>query len=400
MRIVITGAAGFVGRQLVPLLADAGAELLLVGREPARLSHAFPAHATCGYADIAERAAGFDLLLHLAVVNNDAERAFQEFHAVNVELALKTAESARQAGIRRFVNVSSVHALDERSRSPYAKTKREAAERLGAMAGIDVVTVYLPAVHGDRWGGRLRFLNSLPSPVSRVLFVLSSAIRPTVRIERLKTFVLDGGHGEAAATILSDGQERNLFYHAIRRMADLTFALATAILFWWGLALIWIMIRLQSPGPGIFAQERVGRDGRVFTCYKFRTMKLGTKQAATNQVSAAAVTRLGAFLRRTKLDELPQIWNIFRNEMSLIGPRPCLPAQVELVEARRRRGVLKLIPGISGLAQAHGIDMSEPERLAGWDAKYAALQSLSMDLRIVLATAIGRGGGDRVAKDG
>nr|WP_034329863.1 MULTISPECIES: lipid carrier--UDP-N-acetylgalactosaminyltransferase [unclassified Aminobacter] len=177
---------------------------------------------------------------------------------------------------------------------------------------------------------------------------------------------------------------------------DLAFALVVIVFFWWALLMIWLAVKLQSPGPGIFAQRRIGRNGAEFTCYKFRTMRLGTKQAATNEVSASAVTKLGHFLRRTKLDELPQVVNILRNEISLIGPRPCLPVQRDLIEERRKRGVLRLKPGISGLSQVNGIDMSEPVRLARHDARYAAMQSLRLDLKIALATVLGRGGGDRV----
>ncbi|KRC82774.1 lipid carrier--UDP-N-acetylgalactosaminyltransferase [Sphingomonas sp. Root241] len=180
---------------------------------------------------------------------------------------------------------------------------------------------------------------------------------------------------------------------------DLAFAVVVALFFWWLGLLIWIAVRLSSTGPGLFAQERVGRDGRTFVCYKFRTMKIGTAQLGTHEISTSAVTPLGAFLRRTKLDELPQIWNILRNEISLIGPRPCLPVQTALVAARQRRGVLALTPGITGLAQVNGIDMSDPELLAEWDARYCASQSLLLDLRIALATAAGGGHGDRVRQE-
>src|SRR5690606_18912829 len=113
-------------------------------------------------------------------------------------------------------------------------------------------------------------------------------------------------------------------------------------------------------------------------------------------VASQAVTRTGRFLRRTKLDELPQVWNILRNEMSLIGPRPCLPGQSELIEARQLQGGLAVKPVISVDAQLNGSDMSEPLVLADWDARYLALQSLALDLNIGIATLRGRGSGDKV----
>jgi len=169
-------------------------------------------------------------------------------------------------------------------------------------------------------------------------------------------------------------------------------------LMWWLLLIVWFSVKCGSPGPGIYAQERVGRYGKTFTCYKFRTMQQGTVQAGTHEVSQASVTGIGRFLRRTKLDELPQVWNILKNEISLIGPRPGLPVQKELYEARQAWGVFKVKPGISGLAQVNDIDMSNPEKLARWDARYIALQSLSLDIGIVLATVSGHGQGDQIVK--
>lgn len=397
MRIVITGVSGFVGAQLVPLLADAGHELLLVGRSPTRLEQRFPGKAACAYQDLPKRAKGSDLVVHLAVVNTDAEVPSRLFWEVNVNLALETAKAARETGIPTFVNISSVHALDQNRCSAYAETKREAAQRLTEIDGITVLNVYLPAVYGDRWSGKLSVLNNLPPPFGRMVFGALAALRPTVHVARLVPF-LDAAdrHVSSDEIILSDDQSDNRTYVFTKRALDVSFSIVIALLFWWALILVWLAIKLTSPGPGIFAQRRIGLNGSEFTCYKFRTMRQGTTQAGTHEVSEQAVTRIGRFLRRTKLDELPQIWNILRNEISLIGPRPCLPSQTELIEARRRRGVLKIKPGISGLAQINGIDMSKPEVLASWDARYMALRSIPLDVKILLATARGKGNGDRV----
>ena len=109
------------------------------------------------------------------------------------------------------------------------------------------------------------------------------------------------------------------------------------------------------------------------------------------------MTKVGAFLRRTKIDELPQVWNILRGEIALIGPRPCLPVQTQLIEARQQRGVLDILPGISGLAQVEGIDMSDPISLAKRDREYVALRCILLDLHLVLRTAFGAGHGDRLS---
>lgn len=157
-----------------------------------------------------------------------------------------------------------------------------------------------------------------------------------------------------------------------------------------------IAVRRSSPGPAIFRQVRIGRDERPFTCLKLRTMYVDTAHAPSHEVGVSSVTPVGRTLRRLKLDELPQLWNIVRGEMSLVGPRPCLPSQTELVAQRRIRGVNALVPGITGIAQVAGVDMSDPVRLAELDAQYIPQQSLWTDLKLILATVSGAGRGDRV----
>jgi O-antigen biosynthesis protein WbqP len=185
----------------------------------------------------------------------------------------------------------------------------------------------------------------------------------------------------------------------MKRAFDVVASALVLLVCWPILVAVIIAIRVQSPGPAIFTQVRVGRGGRLFTCYKLRTMYAGTANLPTHLVQPSSVTPLGEHLRRFKIDELPQLCNVLIGDMSLVGPRPCLPSQVDLVEARRRLGVLEVRPGITGLAQVNRVDMSDASRLAEIDAQYVRTQSVFGDLRLIMATLCGRGVGiDQVVR--
>jgi O-antigen biosynthesis protein WbqP len=181
------------------------------------------------------------------------------------------------------------------------------------------------------------------------------------------------------------------------RLFDVAFA-ALGLLLGAPLLLVLFVVGLFDTGSPLFFQQRVGRYRKPFTLVKFRTMRPGTPSVGTHLADAAAVTRWGAFLRRTKLDELPQLWNVLKGEMSLVGPRPCLPNQTELIAARERLGVFAVRPGITGLAQIQGIDMSTPEKLAETDARMIARLGLAEYFAYLVQTVLGRGQGDRVRK--
>lgn len=157
-----------------------------------------------------------------------------------------------------------------------------------------------------------------------------------------------------------------------------------------------VAIRLEGSGPVIFRQIRVGRDRNPFVLYKLRTMSVGTGDRASHEVVQSQITRVGSTLRKAKLDELPQLINVIRGEMSFVGPRPCLPNQHLLVSERQKRGVFAVRPGITGPAQLAGIDMSTPIELAEADATYIRNPTFWADLRCILMTAIGHGRGDAV----
>ena len=161
------------------------------------------------------------------------------------------------------------------------------------------------------------------------------------------------------------------------------------------LALLWGLVWWDTRSP-LFRQVRLGRNRRPFVLVKFRTMRLDTGDLPTHLVSAASVTTLGGFMRRTKLDELPQLWNVLCGDMSLVGPRPGLPSHAALTEARARAGVFEARPGITGLAQLKGVDMATPEALAEVDALMLSELTIARYLRLIVATVLGGGSGDRI----
>ncbi|MDA9993917.1 sugar transferase [Burkholderiales bacterium] len=136
-----------------------------------------------------------------------------------------------------------------------------------------------------------------------------------------------------------------------------------------------LICSLEHRSP-IFSQERVGRNQKLFVILKFRSMRLDTREKPTHLVNVSQITRYGFFLRRTKLDELPQLWNVLKGDMSLVGPRPCLAGQSELIREREIREVFDARPGITGRAQLMGIDMSTPVLLAEIDSQM--LQNMNL----------------------
>ena len=150
-----------------------------------------------------------------------------------------------------------------------------------------------------------------------------------------------------------------------------------------------------NSGSPIIFQKRVGRKKRHFILVKFRTMPISTKDLPTHEVDSSTISKYGSFLRRNKLDELPQLWNVLIGDMSIVGPRPCLENQKELIEERSLLSVFDVRPGITGLAQINGVDMSTPEILASSDAKMIKNLNLVNYLKYILLTLGGSGSGDR-----
>ncbi len=181
------------------------------------------------------------------------------------------------------------------------------------------------------------------------------------------------------------------------RFFDFLFSLL-GILFLFPLGLILFLIGLFDTGSPLFKQQRVGRNKIPFTLIKFRTMSVNAKSVATHLASQHEITAFGAFLRRTKLDELPQLFNVLLGDMSLVGPRPNLFNQTELIEERDKRGVYNHLPGITGLAQINEVDMSTPEKLAELDQEMLKKLTIADYFKFIFLTIGGKGQGDRINK--
>lgn len=159
------------------------------------------------------------------------------------------------------------------------------------------------------------------------------------------------------------------------------------------------ILGLFDTGSPIFVQLRVGRDKRFFKLIKFRTMRLETACVASHLAKATDITEFGAFLRKTKLDELPQLWNVLKGEMSLVGPRPCLTSQHKMIEERSIRGVFDFRPGITGLAQIRGIHMADPRKVAKVDRLMLGSLTLKRYFQYIFLTLFGKGWGDVVPRE-
>ena len=171
-----------------------------------------------------------------------------------------------------------------------------------------------------------------------------------------------------------------------KRVLDIAAAILALVLLSPLLAIVALAIRIGDPGPVIFRQRRVGRNGALFDFYKFRSMPTNTGDIPSDRLDEIRLSAIGRLIRRTNLDELPQLVNILKGDMSLIGPRPPLPGQVELIELRRRSGALACRPGLSGWAQVNSFDGMSVETKAAFDAEYARKVSFMRDVGIVLRT--------------
>ena len=176
----------------------------------------------------------------------------------------------------------------------------------------------------------------------------------------------------------------------LKRSLDIFLAVLAGLLSFFPCILIWLSVRITSPGSALYWSRRAGSHGTFFMMPKFRTMQINTPEVATDKLGDAKsyLTPIGSFLRRTSLDELPQLYSVMRGDMSIVGPRPALHNQDELIAGRAALGIDQLRPGVTGWAQINGRDEMALQDKLQFDREYLERQSLFFDLKIIFLTVI------------
>lgn len=506
MNILVTGANGFVGQSLVNNLLNNTKYKVVAGVRK------LPAEkVNCEYRlinnledkpTLTNVFKDIDMVIHSAarvhIMDDKSADPLTEFRKVNVEGTLNLARQAVEAGVKRFIFISSIKVNGEGTElgkpytedskpnpiDPYGISKYEAEQGLLALAettSLEVVIIRPTLVYGEnvkgnfhslmKWtykgvplpiGGIKQNLRSLVSVDNLVDFIVTciehkdarnevflisddddistaglleeiskgldvknkavnipakfintaaSAIGKSsvaqrlsgslqVDISKAKTLLGWKPKYSTSESIQKTARSYKSSVTApksmnLQRPLDILFS-ATGLVVASPLLIGATAIGYLDTGSPLFIQERVGKDQKPFKLIKFRTMKVSTESVASHLVDNTSITKLGKVLRKTKLDELPQLINVLKGEMSLVGPRPNLFNQNDLIKAREDMGVYSVLPGITGLAQLSGIDMSTPERLAKKDREMIDSMSLKNYFSYVVGTALGKGSGDAV----
>ena len=227
--------------------------------------------------------------------------------------------------------------------------------------------------------------NRMPENGEQVTFEISAEVREKMENAQMRHMLIE----EKNISDLSYVDVSHSHYHGVKRAMDIVLSFCGLLVLLIPCALVMLAVLIDDPGKPFFRQYRVGRGGRRFQLYKFRTMKMDTpKYLSTMEVDDPDkyITRIGRFLRKTSLDEIPQLFNVLIGDMSLVGPRPLISDEYEIHEMRTRFGVYNVRPGITGLAQINGRDTVSPVEKVHWDVKYIENFGFLMDFKILFAT--------------
>jgi lipopolysaccharide/colanic/teichoic acid biosynthesis glycosyltransferase len=399
-KIIVTGASSLVGTKLIEALEKLNLELILIERDEKRIKKIFSKHKTLNYNQLDLYKGKINAIIHLALMNNNIVGSNEDFQKANVELFKKILLFSKKNNVFKVINLTSFNIFYDKE-DPYSVSEHDQFFGGNYNDSITLTNIICPFVYSVPYKGKLSFLNKLPTIIRVPLWDILSAFKPLVNLESvIREIILQlESNNKPKDILLADNKDNNFSYLVFKKLTNLAFAFSVLIVFLLPMIFIWLFIVLTDKAPGIFKQTRLGKNESHYKLFKFRTMKLKTPNVETHKVSASDITKIGSVLRSTKFDELLQIFNILAGDMDLIGPRPCLPKQIELINFRREKGIYQISPGITGYAQVNQIDMSSPKILAEWDSRYLKMRSVFLDLLILKQTFLGKGRGDKISKN-
>jgi lipopolysaccharide/colanic/teichoic acid biosynthesis glycosyltransferase len=400
-KILIIGGSGFVGQQISTLLSLNGVDVISVGRATPGFDIFIESAGEIVHQVVKDEFNSVNGVVILSVVNNDKNDVMDKFISINSNFPVNVANLLTKYNKKMLFCFGSSHAAEQGRVDSYSISKRKMSSGLASVKGLDIRVIVAHPIYGEKFVKRMAWVDRLPSVLRSKVIAAVGSIKPLLHVNGIVTFIEQNLNsrtqsGTFVEIELADDQSANAIYRFVTRLIDVVLASAILVVFWWLYILVAVAIALDSPGGAIFRQVRVGRGGQHFVCYKFRTMVTGSPQVATHNASKDMTTRIGSWLRRLKLDELPQVFNILRNDMSWVGPRPCLPSQEYLIAERNALDVLTIKPGVTGLAQVQSIDMSDPVRLAKVDRQFLVRRSIPLYISILVKTFLGGGAGDPI----
>jgi lipopolysaccharide/colanic/teichoic acid biosynthesis glycosyltransferase len=388
--ILLTGSKSDIGIYLIKFLVQNNFKIIVFEEDHDIILEMVPSSLISKTSNINNLNISVDIIINIFTENHDTlqKEIFKFIGKNSVDKVINVTENINT--YRKYKYISDLHL----SQKKLQKLEND------ILTKINIHNVFFNKTYKNFTTNKLNISEKIINYTTKLVFSIVSNFQPIVGfdivISRIHSIILNDVL--KVNTYAYDVKNKRLLLKIFKKFIDFSFVLIVSLLFWWLMVLIWAIVKISSKGPGIFIQKRVGKNGIIFNCYKFRTMKLGTENTDTHKINKKSLTTIGSFLRSSKLDELPQIFNIIKGELSLVGPRPGLPSQNELYNERKLRNIYSVLPGITGLSQVNNIDMSKPKKLAECDCLYVSMQSISQEISILLKTIIGNGQGDKINK--
>ena len=237
-----------------------------------------------------------DAVVHLAAINNNVKATESPFQEVNIGLLKKVLEFCKKNNVENIINLSSYHVYNDEN-ILYSQSKRDALDLTRSYNFPKIKNIILPFIYSIPFNGKFSFLNKIPSLIRLPIFSLISALKPVINVDDILSEILANLNQKSIFQdiLLAESKDNNISYLLFRKMIDLGFSISVFIVFLIPMILIWFSIVLTSKGPGFLSQTRVGLKEQHFQLYKFRTMKLGTKNMGTHLATASDITKIGSF---------------------------------------------------------------------------------------------------------